>query len=39
MNRIAVTLWNPIVAKEYRSRMRTWRSPVAMASCSRRRYS
>jgi ABC-type transport system involved in multi-copper enzyme maturation permease subunit len=30
MNRIAVALWNPIVAKEYRSRMRTWRSPVAM---------
>jgi ABC-type transport system involved in multi-copper enzyme maturation permease subunit len=22
--------WNPIVAKEYRSRMRTWRSPLAM---------
>jgi ABC-2 type transport system permease protein len=30
MNRIAVALWNPIVAKEYRSRMRTWRSPLAM---------
>jgi ABC-2 type transport system permease protein len=30
MNRIAIALWNPIVAKEYRSRMRTWRSPVAM---------
>jgi len=30
MRRIAVALWNPIVAKEYRSRMRTWRSPVAM---------
>jgi ABC-2 type transport system permease protein len=30
MNRVAVALWNPIVAKEYRSRMRTWRSPVAM---------
>jgi ABC-type transport system involved in multi-copper enzyme maturation permease subunit len=30
MNRIAVALWNPIVSKEYRSRMRTWRSPVAM---------
>jgi ABC-2 type transport system permease protein len=30
MNPIAVALWNPIVAKEYRSRMRTWRSPVAM---------
>ena len=30
MNRVTVALWNPIVAKEYRSRMRTWRSPVAM---------
>ena len=30
MNRIAVAFWNPIVAKEYRSRMRTWRSPLAM---------
>ena len=30
MSRIALALWNPIVAKEYRSRMRTWRSPVAM---------
>src|SRR5438552_8479485 len=30
MNRVATALWNPIVAKEYRSRMRTWRSPVAM---------
>src|SRR2546422_9826191 len=30
MNRIAVALWNPIVAKEYRSRMRTWRSPLAL---------
>ena len=30
MNPISVALWNPIVAKEYRSRMRTWRSPVAM---------
>ena len=30
MNRIAIALWNPIVAKEYRSRMRTWRSPLAM---------
>ena len=30
MSRIVVALWNPIVAKEYRSRMRTWRSPVAM---------
>jgi len=31
MRRIAIALWNPIVAKEYRSRMRTWRSPVAMS--------
>jgi len=30
MNPVAEALWNPIVAKEYRSRMRTWRSPVAM---------
>jgi len=30
MSRIAVAFWNPIVAKEYRSRMRTWRSPLAM---------
>ena len=30
MTRIAFALWNPIVAKEYRSRMRTWRSPIAM---------
>jgi ABC-type transport system involved in multi-copper enzyme maturation permease subunit len=30
MKRVAVALWNPIVAKEYRSRMRTWRSPLAM---------
>src|SRR6202011_6252266 len=30
MNPVATALWNPIVAKEYRSRMRTWRSPVAM---------
>jgi ABC-type transport system involved in multi-copper enzyme maturation permease subunit len=30
MNRVALALWNPIVAKEYRSRMRTWRSPLAM---------
>jgi ABC-type transport system involved in multi-copper enzyme maturation permease subunit len=30
MSRVLVALWNPIVAKEYRSRMRTWRSPVAM---------
>ena len=30
MNAISRALWNPIVAKEYRSRMRTWRSPLAM---------
>jgi ABC-type transport system involved in multi-copper enzyme maturation permease subunit len=30
MNPVATALWNPIVAKEYRSRMRTWRSPLAM---------
>ncbi|MEO8743890.1 MAG: ABC transporter permease [Candidatus Dormiibacterota bacterium] len=30
MNPVANALWNPIVAKEYRSRMRTWRSPLAM---------
>ena len=30
MNRMAIALWNPIVSKEYRSRMRTWRSPLAM---------
>jgi ABC-2 type transport system permease protein len=30
MNRVATAFWNPIVAKEYRSRMRTWRSPLAM---------
>jgi ABC-type transport system involved in multi-copper enzyme maturation permease subunit len=30
MNRIAMALWNPIVAKEYRGRMRTWRSPIAL---------
>ena len=30
MNRVATLFWNPIVAKEYRSRMRTWKSPVAM---------
>jgi ABC-type transport system involved in multi-copper enzyme maturation permease subunit len=30
MSRIAIALWNPIVSKEYRSRMRTWRSPLAM---------
>jgi ABC-2 type transport system permease protein len=27
---ITHALWNPIVAKEYRSRMRTWRSPLAL---------
>ena len=30
MNPVARALWNPIVAKEYRARMRTWRSPFAM---------
>src|SRR2546423_5469972 len=30
MNVVLRSLWNPIVAKEYRSRMRTWRSPTAM---------
>jgi ABC-type transport system involved in multi-copper enzyme maturation permease subunit len=30
MSRVVTAFWNPIVAKEYRSRMRTWRSPVAM---------
>jgi ABC-type transport system involved in multi-copper enzyme maturation permease subunit len=30
MNRVATAFWNPIVAKEYRSRMRTWKSPLAM---------
>lgn len=30
MNTVARALWNPIVAKEYRSRMRTWRSPLTM---------
>src|SRR5438067_5265942 len=30
MNPIARTLWNPIMAKEYRSRMRTWRSPLTI---------
>lgn len=30
MNAVTRALWNPIVAKEYRSRMRTWRSPLAM---------
>jgi ABC-type transport system involved in multi-copper enzyme maturation permease subunit len=30
MNAVTRALWNPTVAKEYRSRMRTWRSPTAM---------
>ncbi len=30
MNPAARALWNPIVAKEYRTRMRTWRSPLAI---------
>jgi ABC-2 type transport system permease protein len=30
MTRVLAAFWNPIVAKEYRSRMRTWRSPLAM---------
>jgi ABC-2 type transport system permease protein len=30
MTNLVGAFWNPIVAKEYRSRMRTWRSPVAM---------
>jgi ABC-2 type transport system permease protein len=30
MSRVATAFWNPIVAKEYRSRMRTWRSPLVM---------
>src|SRR5260370_27539976 len=30
MSRVDAAFWNPIVAKEYRSRMRTWRSPLAM---------
>lgn len=30
MSAIPGALWNPIVAKEYRSRMRTWRSPLAI---------
>ena len=30
MNAAARALWNPIVAKEYRSRMRTWRSPLTI---------
>ena len=30
MSRVATALWNPIVAKEYRSRMRTWKSPLVM---------
>jgi ABC-type transport system involved in multi-copper enzyme maturation permease subunit len=29
---VAQLFWNPIVAKEYRSRMRTWRSPLAMTA-------
>ena len=29
MNAASRALWNPIVAKEYRTRMRTWRSPLA----------
>lgn len=29
MNAVAGMFWNPIVSKEYRSRMRTWRSPLA----------
>ncbi len=28
--KVRLALWNPIVAKEYVSRMRTWRSPLAM---------
>src|SRR5258708_6543857 len=32
MNPVARALWNPIVAKEYRSRMRTWRSPLAITA-------
>src|SRR5207253_2643437 len=34
MNPVARALWNPIVAKEYRTRMRTWRSPFAIAPFS-----
>jgi ABC-type transport system involved in multi-copper enzyme maturation permease subunit len=30
MSSVVAAFWNPIVAKEYRSRMRTWRSPLAM---------
>ena len=30
MKRVLRALWNPIVAKEYRSRMRTWRSPLTI---------
>jgi ABC-2 type transport system permease protein len=30
MSRVVAAFWNPMVAKEYRSRMRTWRSPLAM---------
>ena len=30
MSAVTNALWNPIVAKEYRSRMRTWRSPLAL---------
>ena len=30
MNTVTRALWNPIVAKEYRSRMRTWRSPLTI---------
>jgi len=30
LSRVVTAFWNPIVAKEYRSRMRTWRSPLAM---------
>jgi ABC-type transport system involved in multi-copper enzyme maturation permease subunit len=30
MSRVAAAFWNPIVAKEYRSRMRTWKSPLVM---------
>ena len=30
MTNVVAAFWNPIVAKEYRSRMRTWRSPLAM---------
>ena len=30
MSLVLRAFWNPIVAKEYRSRMRTWRSPAAM---------